>query len=291
MWTKLSLGACVLFTLFTMYFPAQADDNILGLPEKAIARSGKLVVAGGGHVPDEIYDEFVRLAGGERARIVLIPSAYPYSSAQHIRNRFAGWRGYNVRSFELLHTDDPDTANDDAFVKPLASATGVWIAGGAQGRLTYRYGKSKVEAAVRGVLERGGVVGGTSAGAAVLSQVMIRDGSPAEAVVDDGFGLMSRAVIDQHFSQRGRHTRLLGVLDEHPEMIGLGVDEGTALIVEGNHLRVIGASRVTICLSRTTEDAMALYRLGPNERADLIELRAARKGPTVVMLHRYLVKK
>ena len=102
--------------------------------------------------------------------------------------------------------------------------------------------------ALRGVLERGGIIGGTSAGAAIMSRLMIRYGSP-KAVVDAGFNLLNLAVVDQHFLRRNRQERLLGVLNEHPEMIGLGIDEGTALVVEGDHLRVMGQSEVVVCKS------------------------------------------
>jgi cyanophycinase len=107
------------------------------------------------------------------------------------------------------------------------------------------------------VLERGGVVGGTSAGAAAMSQVMIRFGRTATPSIGAGFGLLAGAVVDQHFSQRKRETRLLGVLKQHADLIGLGVDERTALIVSGNKLRVVGDNVVSL-------------RLNPGEQAELV---------------------
>lgn len=246
-------------------------ENVFGLPGEAVRNSGALVIAGGGKLSDEIYDEFVRLAGGEQARLVLIPSAYPYSDMDHVRRAFGGWREYKVATFDFLHTDDPAEADTARFAQVLERATGVWIAGGAQGRLTYRYGNSKTEVLLRRVVERGGVVGGTSAGASALSQQMIRDGSATEAVVDRGLGLASQMVIDQHFSQRGRFPRLLGVLEENPGQIGLGVDEETAVVLHDNQLRVLGTGRAALCFGPThTGDGSTVHLLKSGEAVDII---------------------
>lgn len=228
---------------------------------------GALVVCGGGRMREEVYQEFLRLAGGKNARIVHIPSAYPFSSMSAVRNRYSGWLSYDVASFTFLDTDDRDEADTDAFIEPLERATGVWIGGGAQGRLTNLYGGTKTEQALQRVLERGGVIGGTSAGASVMSQTMIRYGTPSEAVTDRGLAFISRAVIDQHFAQRNRLERLLGALEVHRDQIGIGVDEGTALIVQQNRLRVLGSSRVTVCLPASGSDAITLHRLSDGEEA------------------------
>src|SRR5690349_20439666 len=107
----------------------------------------------------------------------------------HIRNAFRGWKDYTVESFEFLHTDNPTISDSPRFTRALERATGVWIAGGTQGRLVHRYGQTRVEELLRRVVARGGVVGGTSAGASVMSSLMIRYGSPTDAVVDQGYGL------------------------------------------------------------------------------------------------------
>jgi cyanophycinase len=229
----------------------QADDNVFGLSDAAVKKSGSLVIAGGGDLPDEVYDEFVRLAGGKQARLVLIPSAYNYGSLTRIRSAFGGWREYDVESFDFLHTDSRQQADSPGFARALERATGVWIAGGAQARLVRRYGQTRVEELLRQVLDRGGVVGGTSAGASVMSELMISDGLKYEAVLDRGFALSSKLVIDQHFSERGRFPRLLGVLEENLGHIGLGIDEGTAVIVRENRLRVMGEGRATVCFGPT----------------------------------------
>ncbi len=266
MW--LSLMASV---LMPGILPAQ--DNVLGFAPDALRNQGKLVICGGGEAADEIYDEFVRLAGGKKARIVLISSAFPYESKQAIEERFLGWKQYKLASFHILDADDRAEANDDDFLRPLEKATGVWFSGGDQNRLSDRYNGTKTELAIRRVVERGGVVGGTSAGAAFQSQVMIKYGRTNDTAVTDGLGLVQRAVIDQHFTQRGRHTRLLDVLDKRPELIGIGVDECTALVVQGNHLRAIGEGRVTIFLTPDEDESIKIYRLRHDEEADFVAIQ------------------
>ncbi len=248
---------------------AQEKSNLLGLPLKSMVTGGSVMLCGGGDLPDAVCDEFVRLAGGRRARLILIPSAHPFDGPEQMRNRFSGWQDYDVTSFEFLDTDNPEEANDADFIAPIEQATGVWISGGAQSRLIHRYGGRKVEAALRRVVDRGGIVAGYSAGAAVLSKVMIRSGTPSEAVLDTGFGLLDHAIVDSHFTQRARHTRLLNVLDEHPDLIALGVDEASALVIRQNHLRVLGDARVTVMISRGANRPVVVHSLRGGDEAEL----------------------
>jgi len=258
---------------------ANATENVLGLPAKAMESKGTLLIAGGGKTPAEVYDEFVRLAGGEKAKIVHIPSAHDYAGMENIRRRFYGWLNYQVAKFQFLHTDSRETADSDDFVKPLLEATGVWFSGGDQSRLTKRYAGTKVEAAVHKILERGGVVGGISAGAAVQSRVMLRSGV-TEPTLGDGLGLASKAVIDTHFTERSRHTRLLRAIDDRPGFIGLGLDEGAALVVQGNRVRAIGRSNVTVCVTPPEGDPVLVHRLKAGEEADLVQIVAPKIAPT-----------
>jgi cyanophycinase len=263
-----------------------ADDNILGLPDRAILAQGSLVIGGGGRTAEQTRAEFVRLAGGPRARIVLIPSACTYESLEFIKQYFSGWEEYHIASLEFLDAKNRQQADTYDFIRPLLSATGVWMPGGSQGRLADLYGGTKVELAIRQVFERGGVVGGTSAGAAILSQLMILEGTTCSASTSRGFGLLDKVVVDQHFSQRGRHARLLSVLEEHPGLLGIGVDEGTALVVQGNHLHVLGESHVTVCIPTDASRATLVYRLMPGEQVDLTMPAAAPDVPIRVALRK-----
>ncbi len=267
-------GLCVVMVSIWSGEPAVRNDNVFGLPEAISSTQGTVILGGGGTLDEEVYEEFIERAGGKSARIVLIPSAYPYDDLAHVRRAFGGWRNYNVARFDFLHTDDPEVADSPKFTRMLEQATGVWISGGAQGRLTYRYGERRVESLLREIVAKGGVVGGTSAGASVMSGLMIRYGSPTEAVLDRGFGIAARVVIDQHFSERGRFPRLLGVLEDNPGHLGVGIDENTAAFLQGNHVRVVGDGRVTLCIGpRRNGEGTTLHRLKGGEEAELFVSR------------------
>src|SRR5439155_6524634 len=165
-------------------------ENVVGLPApREASRPGAVMLHGGGRITDDAFARFVELAGGRQARIVLVPSAgyrpADYDTRQQfdeaMRRRFGSWfhlaSSGQVRSCEVLATDDPDDADSAAFVRPLTSATGVWFCGGAQSRLNYRYvgnfpRRTRFQEALRDVVARGGGVGGTSAGMAALPEVM-----------------------------------------------------------------------------------------------------------------------
>ena len=211
------------------------------------SRRGALVIVGGGGVPDNIRDKFMALAGGKDARLVVIPTASESADRKGEEESYLQpWRKYNPAGLVLLHTRSRATADDPAFARPIAEATAVWFGGGDQVKLVEAYRGTAVEREFRALLGRGGAIGGTSAGAAVMSDVMIEGGNP-RAEVGRGFGFVSNAVFDQHFLKRSRVNRLLGVLAERPSLIGLGIDEGTAFVLEGDHWSVLGKSYVLAC--------------------------------------------
>ncbi|HTN77837.1 MAG TPA: cyanophycinase [Pirellulaceae bacterium] len=248
---------------------AQSLENPLGVVGQA-NKPGALIVCGGGKLPEEVYDEFVRLAGGKDAHLVHIPWAHPFSSMSSVRYSYHGWSGMDVASFAFLNINARSEADLDTLIKPLETATGVWIGGGSQGRLADLYGNTKVEAALQRLLARGGVIGGTSAGASIMSTTMIRSGTASEAVTDRGLCLVKHAVIDQHFSQRHRLERLLNIVEESQLHVGIGVDEGAALVLQGNRLRAIGDSKVTICVPGGRGNDVTLHRLRGGDNATLV---------------------
>ncbi len=261
-------------TTLTVWGQTPANDNILQLPAEAVKNRGTLIIVGGARTPPEAKSEFVRLAGGHAARIVIVP-ACGYGGSEAARQAYDGWLG-PVASLEAIDTESLTADQAREFEQVLDRATGVWMGGGSQNRLMRLYGQTRVEAALRRVLERGGVIGGSSAGAAVMSRVMICSGWTESPAIGPGFGLLAGAVVDQHFSQRNREPRLLGVLRQHPDLVGLGVDERTALIVTGNQLRVMGEHAVWVY--PTGNGSRTALRLKPGERA---ELAAAEGGVEV----------
>jgi cyanophycinase len=240
-------------------------------PEPVGKIRGSLVVHGGGNLQDSICDRFVELAGGRSARLVIIPTASADADAVDEPDRFlACWRARNPEGLELLHTRDREAANTEVFLAPLRQATGVWFVGGDQSRLESAYAETVVEAAVQGVLGRGGVVGGSSAGAAFLTRVMIDRGE-----IHCGLDLLPGGVIDQHFIVRNRQERLCRVLAQRPGLVGFGVDEGAAMIVRGRSIEIAGDSDVVICMAPSQTRPQRIERLSPGRRVDLIALSRA----------------
>lgn len=234
---------------------------------------GALVIAGGGSLPTEVIDRFIALAGAEQAHLVIIPTASSRADDPALEEQLlAPWQARPHASLQLLHTRDREKADDAGFIKPLTVATGVWLMGGQQQRIADAYVGTRFEAELLKLLDRGGVVGGSSAGAAVQSRLMIASGK-TEAVISTGFDLLPGTVLDQHFSTRNRIGRLKGVVDKFPGQLGLGIDESTALVVNGRFIRVVGSGTVTLCLGKTEhhEAKQVIYESG--QVLDLTSMR------------------
>lgn len=237
---------------------------------------GTLVLCGGGALPESVREEFVKRAGESAARLVIIPTASePGEEEADAAQVAAIWKRHGIGTITTLHTRQRDEANDETFVAPLQSATAVWISGGRQSQIAAAFSGTRVERELRALLARGGVVGGTSAGAACLSRVMIVRGRIHET---PGLGLLPGAIVDQHFLARDRQTRLLAALKAHPDLVGFGIDEGTALVVRGRSLECIGESTVSICLGETDRSGPAITVLHPRKRSDLTMLRRAARA-------------
>ena len=207
----------------------------------------------------------MELAGGPSARIVLIPTADSDEGLRNPTEYVKLWRSRGATSVQWLHTRSRAEANNPEFLKPLAEATGVWIGGGNQSRLAESYVDTAVELQLKALLERGGVIGGTSAGASIMSRVMITGGR-TEATKGRGFDLLPGSIIDQHFLKRNRLGRLLGLLAEHPGLIGFGIDEGTALVLRGDQLSVVGNSYVVACMPSSPDRSSRLEILKPGDQ-------------------------
>jgi cyanophycinase len=271
----LSRAALLAALLLLLLLPAAfaADPAATAMPQlSAGLAAGSLVIVGGGApLPDAVRDRFLELAGGKNARLVVIPTASNKADQPQLLKTPQYWKAQHVASVVVLHTHSREQANDPAFVKPLTEATGVWLTGGVQSRLIDTYRGTLVERELRNVLARGGVIGGTSAGAAVMSPVMIVGGNP-HAVVGSGFGFLSGVVVDQHFQNRHRLNRLLEVLGKFPQYPGLGIDERTAIVVTGHSVTVMGNGEVRACLSAVAQQAASVQVHKPGDRFDLLEL-------------------
>ena len=217
---------------------------------------GFLVIVGGGSLPPEIIKRFVSLAGGPEANFVLIPTAQANFSEDDALKAFS--RRFGASHVTLLHTKDRSRADSNEFTESLRHASGVWIEGGRQWRLADAYLGTSVEREIKALLTRGGVVGGSSAGATIQGSYLVR-GASGDAKNPDGdntimmakghetgFGLLPNSAIDQHVITRHRENDLNTVMAAHPGLLGLGIDESTAVVVHGDFFEVIGLSKVLV---------------------------------------------
>jgi cyanophycinase len=150
----------------------------------------------------------------------------------------------------LLHTRDRAEADSDAFARVLDNADGVWISGGRQWRLADAYLGTRTQEALARLLDRGGVIGGSSAGATIQGSFLARGDTSDNHVMmgshREGFGFLKNTAVDQHLLQRNRHFDLIEVIEAHPHLLGIGIDEDTAIIVRGDAFIVVGSGYVAI---------------------------------------------
>jgi cyanophycinase len=237
------------------------------------------VIVGGGTVGPEIVDRFIALAGGKDAEFVWIPTAADGDPKADPASTFLAKAG--ATHVTVLHTRDPKIADTEEFVRPIRTARAVWFVGGRQWRLADSYLNTRTHRELYALLARGGVIGGTSAGATILGSYMVRGAvSGNEVMMSPGhevsFGFLRKSAIDQHLLTRNREKDLLQVIDRHPELLGIGLDESTAIVVQGDRFEVIGKSKVAIYdpKRKPAGGADRYYFLSPGARFDLKKRRA-----------------
>jgi cyanophycinase len=215
-------------------------------------QAGPLIIIGGNEDKDGdrliLKQVAARLRGG-RLVIATVASHEPDGYFEAYQKAFAE---LGVTDLVELYVEDRAETLSEAALKPLANATGVFFTGGDQLRISSQIGDTPVERRIREIHAEGGVIAGTSAGASVMSDTMLVSGSSAESHrIGDlrlaaGLGLIHDVIIDQHFAERGRIGRLLGAVAQNPRVLGIGVDEDTALIVEHGRFIVHGRGAVYV---------------------------------------------
>jgi cyanophycinase len=239
---KLSVAA----GLISILVPSHSKSNV----------NGKLLIIGGAEDRQNeriILKKFIELSGGNQAKLkfILAASSEPSSVWSSYSNVFNNLGATNVEPIALLSRED---AYNPSVVSNLLAADGIFITGGDQSRLMTELWETPAFRAIHQVFYLNGIcIAGTSAGAAVMSRQMIAQGQAPIITQKDvvsfdiGLGLVSMAIIDQHFSQRRRLTRLLSALAQRPDLLGVGIDENTGLVITINEsIEVIGAGAVTI---------------------------------------------
>jgi cyanophycinase len=236
---------------------------------------GALLIIGGGERGIDIQDAAIRL-GGKPARWVYIPTAG--SDADVAKAEPPAFIERSGGTVTVLHTRDRKVADSEAFTAPLHTATAVFIEGGRQWRLIDAYAGTRTQIELRAVLDRDGLISGTSAGATIQGSYLIRGSPRSNAILmapgyERGFGYLSNVAIDQHVTQRGRDNDLSVVVAAHPGLLGVGIDESTAVIVQGNTMTVIGKGVVRIT-DGADHGGEPFYTLKPGARFDLASWQA-----------------
>ncbi len=247
--------------------------------------AGTVIPVGGGQLGPEIRRTFIEAAGGPDALIVVVPTAgggetYPsdYPGAE-------AWRNAGARNVVVLHTTDRAVANSDSFAAVLDRAGGVWFDGGRQYRLVDAYAGTKTEAGFHSVLARGGVVAGSSAGATILGDFLVR-GAPSNDnfIMDDpshekGFAFLRGVGIDQHVVARERLPDLAdSIVPRYPELLPISADEGTAWVVRGDTATIIGAGQAFAYQVRQPDPGKPFVTLHPGDVFDLATREVVRRA-------------
>ena len=267
-------------------FHATAADITTG------PQTGTLVIVGGGDSDNAMFRHFVKIAGGKNAKLVIIPTAASsksdYNYAEHRSARYAR-EALGMPNVTVVHSHDRTVAGTPAFVKPIQEADALWFTGGRQWRIADAYLETLAETEIRNVLKRGGVIGGSSAGASIQGSFLVRgDTKSSRILIGDhqrGFGFITNSAIDQHVIPRKRQGGLIEVLTDpndkmndginRPALLGIGIDEGTAIVVRQNKFEVIGKKDGVVLLynptlwTSSTSDADKYSTLSPGAKYDL----------------------
>ena len=282
-----SVAALVLFAAA----PTAAQDAPAADSPRVGPARGSLVIIGGAVRDPTIVERIIELAGGPDAPLVVIPTA---GGAPHYDQYWKGQRLFKdagATDITVLHTYDPKVADTDEFVAPLRRARGVFFGGGRQWRLADAYLNTRTHTELLALLDRGGVISGSSAGASIMGSFLVRGDTKTNTVMMgdhvEGLSLLKNVGIDQHLLRRNRQFDLLEVIEAHPELLGIGIDEDTAIVVEGDRFEVIGQSYAVIYDNqRKIPPDGRFYFLAPGDRYDMGTRSAWRPTVTDTPLER-----
>lgn len=228
-------------------------------PEYGPAKGALVIVGGGNLAGSGINEKFIELAGGPERNFVIVPTAGGNRNADGSliaydeQRIIAPWLKLGLRHVRMLHTHDPTVADTEAFATVLRTADAVWFNGGRQWNIVDSYANTLTYREFHKVLERGGVIGGSSAGATIQGDYLVRGAvSGAEVVMtpepnhERAFKFLRRSAIDQHINTRNRWDDLIPVIKKWPDLLGIGLSEATAIIVRGDRFEVMGAWKVAV---------------------------------------------
>jgi cyanophycinase len=221
---------------------------------------GTLVIVGGGSTNGTgIVEKFIELAGGPDKKFVIVPTAGGNRTAAGAVREYkeeaeiASWLKRGLKNVRMLHTHDPKVADTESFASVLREADAVWFNGGRQWNIVDSYAGTLTYREFHNVLARGGVIAGSSAGATIQGEYLARGDTSGPNVMmteelnhQKGFEFLRRSAIDQHINARNRWDDLIPVIAKYPTLLGLGLSEGTAIIVTGDTFEVMGKWKVAV---------------------------------------------
>ena len=249
----------IVFVIFAVFIVSSGPAALQEAPEYGPAKGALVIVGGGGMDGTGIIEKFIELAGGANAKIVTVPTAGGNRAEDgSIRqykeeDRIASWLKRGLKNVKMLHTHDPKVADTPEFVKDLREANAVWFDGGRQWNIVDSYANTLAYKEFHKVLERGGVIGGSSAGATIQGEYLVRGDTSgpnvmmtAEPSHQEAFKFLRKSAIDQHINARNRWDDLIQVIQKYPKLLGIGLSEGTAIVVRGDSFEVLGKWKVAV---------------------------------------------
>lgn len=249
----------ILFIILALFIIPSSPVALQEAPEYGPARGSLVIVGGGGMDGTGIMEKFIELAGGPEAKFIVVPTAGGNRGDDGAirqyeeEDRIASWLKRGLKNVKMLHTHDPKVADTPEFVKDLREASGVWFDGGRQWNIVDSYANTLAYKEFHKVLERGGVIGGSSAGATIQGEYLVRgDTSGANVMMtaepnhQEAFKFLRKSAIDQHINARSRWDDLIAVIQKYPKLLGIGLSEGTAIIVKGDTFEVMGKWKVAV---------------------------------------------
>jgi cyanophycinase len=249
---KLIILSFIIAVVSYSSFAQQSPITVKKSTTKHGPEKGSLIIIGGNvGSQKDIWDKFTELAGGKnKAFVIVVTTASGDSAAYDQKDIDEVKKQTGIKQVVLLHTSDLKEANSEAFIAPLKKATAVYFVGGRQWRIADSYLNTLTHQAFFDVLNRGGVIAGSSAGASILGSFLWRgDTKGAQIEIGDhtqGLGFLKNSAIDQHILVRNRQFALVDFIRKAPQLIGIGLNEATAVLVQRDTLTVMGKSYVAI---------------------------------------------
>jgi cyanophycinase len=256
---KVRFVAAFALLVVTASAPRAQQSTATDAPEYGPARGSLIIVGGGNLAGSGINEKFIELAGGPEKNFVIVPTAGGNRDAAGAliaydeQKIIAPWVKLGLKHVRMLHTHDRKVADTEAFASVLRDADAVWFNGGRQWNIVDSYANTLTYREFHKVLERGGVIGGSSAGATIQGDYLVRGAVSGSDVMmtpepnhERAFMFLRHSAIDQHINTRNRWDDLIPVIRKWPDLLGIGLSESTAIIVKGDRFEVMGAWKVAV---------------------------------------------